>query len=318
MKAIDIDQCFGKALHSYQSAKTREDYNATLAELTTILRESHDLSPLVRRNCLLLSAKCLQSLDRVEEAVQSLQDLLNEIEVEPSIEDLGFRAAVKLSLAEGFKSIGKWNEAIDLFSDVTKYFQQNGDWQSEVNIYRTIALLYQNHNKMDKAIAFLEAARPILDKYTETPIHQEILFALGHCHYISGNVGTAIALEERALALARRFGDTQTENQLIHNLAEFTFNVQDFRRALHYISKRLKIAQDSEDSDSIIRYLLHLSACYTETGQSNEALKIYDKVEKLLLNQDQQASLVHGMCLLGKAQVFIDVGGHDYSPLKLN
>src|SRR5205085_1718189 len=109
--------------------------------------------------------------------------------------------------------------------------------------------------------------------------------------YLGGDVESAIELEERALALARRIGDTQTEVYLISNLAELAFAVQDFRRAIHYNVRKLQEARAADDPAETVRCLAFLGGCYTESGRPRKAIEVFDEARTLLSAHGQEESL---------------------------
>ncbi|MBC7901383.1 MAG: tetratricopeptide repeat protein [Saprospiraceae bacterium] len=305
-----VQACFEEGLRSYQAAQTPEDYKHALEVFSELLENAGELPDEVRRNSMLLGAKCLGLLSRLKDAETLLRSLLREIEPE-SNDSEGLLVAARLSLAEVLRATDTWQEATDLFLTTVDYFRQNGDWRSEANVHRTVAQLWQDHYQLDQAEAVLDTAWSILEQHEPTPLHLQVLFAQGHCRYLGGDVESAIELEERALAIARRLGDTRAEAQLVSNLAEFTFDVQDFQRAIHYNERKLREARTVDDPEETVRRLAFLGGCYTETGRPRKAIEMFDEARYLLSAHGQEESIEFGMCLLGKVQSLVDMKRYD-------
>lgn len=301
---------FAEGSRSYEAAQTSEDYQHALDIFSGLLKDAGALPDEIRRGSMLLSAECLMSLGRHGDAEPLLRRLLREIGLE-SDDCSGLVTGARLSLAQILRARGERQEAIDLFQATTTYCQQQGDWLSEVNVYQTVAQLWQDLSQLDRAEASLDFAWAILEQHEPTPLHLQVLFARGHCRYLGGDLESAIELEERALVIAQRLGDTQTEAHLVSNLAEFTFTVQDIQRALHYNARKLRKARTDDDPIEIARCLSFLGGCYNETGRPRKATEAFDEAQTLLSTHGQEESPESVMCLLGKAQALVDMKRYD-------
>jgi tetratricopeptide (TPR) repeat protein len=307
---------FDKAFSSYQTARTPEGYQLALDIFSELLEETGDLTKVFRHSSMFFCAECLRQLDRPREADPLLRTVLREADLEPDL-DRGLIAAVRLSLAEVLRDTDLWQEAIDVFLASTAYFREKGDWRSEANVHRTVAQHWQEHHQLDQADSAFKTAWSILKEYEPTPLHLQVLFARGHCRFLMGDVESAIELEERALAVARQLDDNATEAQLVSNLAELTFGVQDFQRATHYNAWKLQEARAANDSEVTARCLTILGACYSETARSRQAVEAFDEAQALLSSLGQGESVEAGMCMLGTAQSLVDMKRYDDAALFL-
>ncbi len=301
-KENDTDK-LGIAIEAFDSAQTREDYERALENVVAALPSLEGERLASGR---LLRGKCLQILGFLEDAQAAFRKLLEDLEPLPAVPPPVAHAA-RLSLAETFQSSGRGREAIDEFLAVTPYFHGKGDRLSEGNIHRTVGLIWQQLGDLNNAIKSLQTSRDVLESVEPSTLLQQTLHALGHAHYLAGDTTSAIPIEEESLRLARAFKDEVAQDQLTHNLAELTFKVQDFRRAIKYISIRLVTARSKNDEESVLRYVSYLGACYTETGACRKALAAFDEVQKILSRSGREDSIVFAMAELGRAQVLVDL-----------
>ena len=305
MRKQKTDERYRTAVNGFQMAQSREDHEGALAELNSLLPRLRGARRLTAR---LLKGKCMQALGDFAGASRVLQSLVDAVaSSKDAASKAGLLSGARLALAEVLSASGRGSDAIELFLAVVPYFHDIKDTISEANVHLTVALIRQESGDLDHALESLESARDLLAHEKPTSMLQQILHALGHTHYLQGNVSRAMEFEEQALALARTFQDHDAEAGLIHNLAEFAFEAQDFHRAVRYISIALKAARRSQDETEAIRYLSYLGSCYGETGEWRQALAAYDEVERLQTALGQEHSVIYAMACLGRSQVLVDM-----------
>lgn len=295
------------AVNRFESARTRNDYVDCLAIVDRALPE---LSAASRSTAMLLKGRCLYALGSLVDAEHVLKSLGDEL-LASGTSPPGLLCETRIALANLLLKLERRPEAIDLFLACAHDFHEQSDVLSEAEAYRAVAILSQEAGDLDLALSSLESAKNILENTAERALLQGVLYALGHTYYLKDDLSRAIDLEEQALAIAHGLQDRTAELRLVHNLAEFSFTVQDFRRALKYVSTTLKTARESQNWDEIIRYLAYLGACYGETGAWRKALAVYDEVEQTLADRGSQGSVMYGAVRLGRAQVLVDMKRHD-------
>jgi tetratricopeptide (TPR) repeat protein len=304
---------FGDAIACFNSAETPEEYELALTRLIAVLP---DLKGQDLASARLLRGKCLLVLGRPEETVSTVRELLDDISASRLEAPPSTVPAARLVLAEALQACGERREAIDAFLAVVPYFRDKGDRMSEGNVHRTVGLIFQELGALRQAIESLQASREVLASVGPSPLLQQTLHALGHTHYLAGDMARAISIEEEALRLARNFRDVEAQSHLIHNLGEFAFTIQDFRRAIKYVSMSLAAARAESDEESVLRYVLHLGACHTETGAWRKAIDAYDEARQILLATRREDSIMFASTELGRAQVMVDLKRYDEaSPL---
>lgn len=299
------EERYRAAVDRFQAARTREDHERSLAELDDLVPE---LSGVPHVTAALLKGKCMQALGDFAGASSVLRLVVDALTLsEDAAPEAALLCGARLALAEVLQASGRGREAIDVFVAAVPYFRHHNDTMSEANVHQTVGLLWQELGDHNRALESLESARKLLANEKPTSSLQHTLYALGHTHYLAGNVSRAIEFEEQALDLARTFQDQDVVAELVHNLAEFAFKVQDFRRAIKYISISLSAARKSQDETEVIQYLSYLGSCYTETGACRQALAAYDEVERLLTDKGQKHSVIYATARLGRAQVLVDM-----------
>lgn len=298
---------FRDAIACFNSAETREDYESALTRVVSVLT---DLKGENLASARLLQGKCLLVLGHPDQAEAVLRDLLDDISSSPAPPPhVAF--AARLAFAEALQVSGQRRDAIDAFLTVVPYFHDKGDRMSEGNVYRTVGLIWQELGEMGHAIDSLQTSREVLESVEPSPLLQHTLHALGHARYLAGDIERAISIEEDALRLAREFGDEEAQGQLVHNLAEFAFTIQDFRRAIKYVSMTLAAARAENDEELVLRYLSYLGACYTETGHWRKALDVYGEARQILLATGRADSIMFAATELGRAQIMVDLKRFD-------
>jgi tetratricopeptide (TPR) repeat protein len=300
---------FDEALGIYQEAQEPADYDRAVAIFLELLGKGELPTP-VRHYSMLLGAECLNLLRRFHDAQPLLRQLLQEIKPEPD-ENQGVAAAATLALAVALRNTGACREAIDYFSTSARYFHEKGDWASEANVHHTVALLWQQESQLDRTEASLDVAWAILQSHEPTSLHLQVLFSQGHCCYLKGDLNSAIRFEENALVVARRIEDTTTESQLIQNLAKLTFDLQEFRQAIHYNEAKLKYVTEVGSPQEIAQTMTILGCCYSETGNVYRSIEVFGKAQALFSQDGQEKSLEYALCLIGKAQALVDLKSYD-------
>lgn len=301
---------FEEGWRLYEEAQTPEDYQGPLDIFLELLR-TDDLTENIRHDSMLFSAKCMIVLGCFEDAESQLRKLLGEIGPAFTESKTGLVVAATLSLAEILSKTSSWREAIDLFLKTIVPFHETGDWYSEASVHHQVAGLWFKHSELENAKASLDTAWSVLESHEPTPLHLQVLFARGHYSYLSDDIESAIEFEERALKVAQRLGETETESHLLGNLAHFTIEAQDFQRAIRYNVRILQQARGDGNPEQIIRLLAVLGSCYTETARPAQAIVMFNEAMALLSAQNRADTIQFGFCLFGKGQALVDLKQYD-------
>ena len=83
--------------------------------------------------------------------------------------------------------------------------------------------------------------------------------------------------------------------------------MQDFRRAIKYVSVRLAAARAENDEESVLRYISYLGVCYSEIGAWGKALDVYDEARQILLAAEREDSILFAGREFGRAHVMVDL-----------
>jgi tetratricopeptide (TPR) repeat protein len=305
----DTDSLYKTAVQHFREARKPDAYLEVMREFASLLSDPKNLPVNNQFSCRFLIAICEKNLHMLDGAKSRLQELLKDIQNDHG-ENNGLIQPIKLALAEIFRDIGDWEEAIRMFDASAEQFRVKGDRLSEVNVYLTVANIWANQNNLKEADAALIKAWAILQYIPESPLHVQVLFTRGHYHHLYGDPKSAIDLEEHALAVAKRLGDMESELTLTHNLAKFTFNINDYRRSEQYHQKLLDIARTDNKKEEIIDLMVLLGTCYTETGQSRKAIECIDEVLSLLSYSSSVRLGVRRLLLILKATALVDMKKH--------
>ncbi len=114
-------------------------------------------------------------------------------------------------------------------------------------------------------------------KLDDRDLEQSSIGNLGTAYYQLGRVREAINCYERALFLARKAGNRQSEGIWLNWLANCYANLGQTRRALEFYEQALTIARDIGDRSGEGRHLGNLANCYSALGQTSRAIDFYDQ-----------------------------------------
>ena len=211
----------------------------------------------------------------------------------------------EFSLAQSIAASGRVPEAAEAFERASDSFKTAGELTHSMRTREVGAQALARAGDPLRAARLLEGGAALFQDQPASSEQLGLMFQTGHNYCLGGDLASAIRWEEQALAVAQRLQDTVKQSQLVSNLAEFCLQAEDYRRAVSYLSQRLREVQASGDRTTYASELLKLAAAYTESGASDRALATLDQIEHELsscsgINPDQIAycGWVRGQALL--------------------
>jgi tetratricopeptide (TPR) repeat protein len=170
-----------------------------------------------------------------------------------------------------------WANAHLIYEKLTEIPPVNNEFdQVEVNVRAGHAAMRLNN--LEAAYKYLVVARSL------APANQEANYQLGNIEFQRGNYEKAAQLIQQALAQNPEYAPA------LRTLGHALFRLKRIKEAMNYIRKAIEFAPNDKES------LFTLAECYAESGQKDQALRIYSH-----LRPDEQwgadACLASGLIL---------------------
>ncbi|KAL9965084.1 hypothetical protein ACROYT_G028829 [Oculina patagonica] len=104
---------------------------------------------------------------------------------------------------------------------------------------------------------------------------------LGNAYYSIGDFKKAIEYHERHLKLAKQVGDTAGEGRAYTNLGNAYHSLGDFKKAIEYHERHLKIAKEVGDTAGEGRAYGNLGIAYSRLGDFKKAIEYHERHLKI-------------------------------------
>ena len=126
---------------------------------------------------------------------------------------------------------------------------------------------------------------------------------LGIAHYRLGNYKTAIHYYERALKIAKDLGDRSGEGKVYENLGIVHRNLGHYETAIHYNTRHLKIAEELNDKAGEGNAYGNLGNAYHCLGKNKTAKDYHERHLKIAEEQGDRLAESKARCNLGNTHL---------------
>lgn len=236
---------------------------------------------------LIRQALTLLKLQRPQDALQKYQSLL--AKPDSALGDKGLR---QFALIESSRLLCSQGNPADALRLVRRYINHPGFQSDELLL--TLAEIQKNYFK--DYIAAGSAYTTLLELYPQSPLQDDALFALAHCHEQQGRLSEAIAVYEKYLASFPAADQVQQAQDRIYYLrhfkpapaAEMQVQLQQF------IVKQFSTADKSQLALSWAEKLIYAFHDYQQAVPVLNGLKS----GKIPVDIQQRAFYLQGLCHL--------------------
>lgn len=204
--------------------------------------------------------------------------------LENNLESLKIREKLgnEKDIANSYNNIGNVYLRLNLYSDALKShlkaLEIRQKMKDSVNIgysFNNIGNIYQKQKKFAKALENHFIALKIKRKDK-----RETLLSLNNIGIIyteMGNYNEALKYHNEAFEIAKEINNIENEEINLINSAKAYLKLKKYKVAEDYALRGLKMAEDIEDSESIVDGNMLLSILYEEIGDFKKSLNYYHK-----------------------------------------
>ncbi|HLO14735.1 MAG TPA: tetratricopeptide repeat protein [Anaerolineales bacterium] len=143
--------------------------------------------------------------------------------------------------------------------------------------YNALGIAYQDMGKADMAIEYYDKALMLARKISDRDTEAKVLGDLGTAYADLGNARKAIFYYEQALAITRETGDRRKEGKTLSNLGYAYTNLGDARRAIRFCEQALAIARALGNSGEEVNALDNLGIAYHQLGDFPQAIHYFEQ-----------------------------------------
>lgn len=179
------------------------------------------------------------------------------------------------NLATIYLKTGQYNEALKIFFEIQKIFEQQGSEKRQAITFGNIAYVYMTQNDFVKAIEYSQKALTICEKLKDTEGLMRNYGNLGICYQKIKEYHNSINFLSKALELAKKLKSNLLIAKVLSNISNIYEAMKDYPKALDFSYQALEYDSMSGNKEGKAIRQVNLSSIYYE-------MKNYQKAEELL------------------------------------
>jgi tetratricopeptide (TPR) repeat protein len=226
-------------------------------------------------------AKALSRLAKVYEIQgkfnEAIQLHTQVLEIDQTINDQQGVAANLYEMANIYTTQGKINDAISLYEQSLDINRIIGNQQGIANTINALANIYVTQGKINDAISLYEQSLDINRMIGNQQGIAANLYAMARINTQQGNLINSVQLYEQALATQREIGDQRGIAATLHAMANIKTTQGDVTAAIALYEQSLEIKRAIEDQQGIAATLHQMAGIYANQGKVNEAIALYEQ-----------------------------------------
>jgi tetratricopeptide (TPR) repeat protein len=133
--------------------------------------------------------------------------------------ELGQDPDTVVSLARARRVLGEVAEAMRLYQDALKMYEEVGDRAGQATTLNNIGMVYYGTGQPDKALEYYQQALPITEEVGDRAGQASTLNNIGMVYYGTGQPAQALEYYQQALPLMEQVGNRAGESVTRYNLA---------------------------------------------------------------------------------------------------
>lgn len=198
---------------------------------------------------------------------------------------------------------GRYEEAIEKYEDVLKYYSNIGDQSNTARVLHQLAMIYSHRDNHEKAIDLymksLSISRNIGDLRSISMSLQDIAIVYSN----EGKYDEARNLYEESLSISNKLDDKRSKAQVLRRLALIHQAECKYDEAIRLCEESLSISREIGDRYGIARVLHQLARIYQTKGLYSKALNCCN--ESLSIKKELGDQKGIGITLLLAGTIFI-------------
>jgi len=212
-----------------------------------------------------------------------------------------WQALIQAGQLDGADSMRQ--QFIELLSKPYWNLIDNGLYQEAFAYLTSINLI--NIDSIGEVTTLSSLLDPLLENLSELDLFSQrwVLTSKGIAYVNLGEYRKAIGLFEKALEIARRFGDVCGEGKSLVNMGLSYANLGEYKKAIELYEKALEMARRIGDASSEGAGLGNLGLAYANLGEYRKAIVLYEKVLEMARRIGDASSEGAGLSNMGTAHL---------------
>ncbi len=199
-----------------------------------------------------------------------------------SINEHHLAAASTHSMGEIYALKGDLRKAIELYTQVAKFYSLDDDSVGLPNTYVSIAVTYKNIQEFETSIKYNEKALEIYTKTKNIAGQGLVLNNLGAMYFTQKNYSLAISFFRKSYAFRKLMNNKNDIGESLNNLGSVLVRSGKYDTTLVVLHQALIAVENSGDIKKLIITKTNLSHVHFLLGDSKKALTIANEVTNIL------------------------------------
>ena len=280
-KILTIMENYGEAItsaeKSYEIASKFEKFNDSIEKIDSFLLIAEILMRTGKYE------KSYEILKDVDKNINNLPDKLDILKKEKRAEKLKIHSWLNYN-------IGKMDEIGILRKELHNIYTELGDLHNLASNYTFIAWFFFFQGDIDKALENLNKSNEIFNKIEKSPFFGEVevnnLILHGAISSQRGDLFESIKYNEDALILAKKNNFLYFIYNILNNLGCTYLEFADWDKSILYFSQALKMAENMQDTFSIVNFYGGLFNAYLNKGDIKTAEEYLEHI--IIINDSEQ------------------------------
>lgn len=208
-------------------------------------------------------------------------------------------AGIYGNLGTCFKSLGKYEKAIDLHDQDLVLCEATGDRVGKGAACMSLGICHFLMGQYRKSILLFEQAKAVAEELGDATEQGRASTNLGNCYESLEEFDQAIVLHEVALSTAIAIGDREDEAAAYGNLGNCYESLRDFEKAVGLLEKALAIFKEEDYRLGEAAVYGSLGSCFSLMGQYEKAMSLLEKASEIFDEEGDRAGQGNSLNTLG-------------------
>lgn len=154
-------------------------------------------------------------------------------------------ARVLSKLGQAMRYQGRYNEAIEVWREAIKLHRRSGGGEQVAELYARAARAAWEGNDLPRGLALAQEGLAAVGSQPETPAMARLLHETARAYFFNALLDKVRPLAERALEIASRVGDIETQAEILITLG-FASRVEPrFDQAIEMLKRAIQLAESA-------------------------------------------------------------------------
>jgi len=257
---------FQNALNWFECERTNLisliDSANTLAECRSIWHLAHSLSPFLEiraywRDIVLVNMKALQAVNRIG--------------------DRSGKSIILNNLGNGYRLIGKCEEALSCLTQSLEIEVESGNRQDESTVLMNIGNVFSRQHKFSEAMLKYKESLAIKEEIGDLFGKCQVLIGLAFLNAEIGNLDEAIDLYKQGITISKMLGNLVNEELAVGNLGNAYIEKKQYDDAKSCYDRALIISRELKNRYRESQALHNLGYLSENRGNLEEAIAKYEE-----------------------------------------